>query len=168
MNAAFQIYTDQFAVLLAAGRPVIDTTYLILLVLRVLHIVSAIILVGGLFYIRSILEPAGVNACFADRRALWARWVAVASAFLLASGIYNYLHWIRFMKAAGTPLDPTYHMLMGIKMLLGLLVMFVAAVLAGKTSLADKFRGKMRLWLTIAWIASLGIVVLGAMARTYH
>ncbi len=168
MDGALQGLPEHVFTLLAAGRPVVDGAYLLQLVSRVLHILSAIILVGGLFYIRSILSPAGVDACFAGRRAVWARWVGMATFLLLASGIYNLLIIINQAKAAGEKLDPTYHALIGIKLLLALGVMFLMAVLAGKSALAEKFRGNMRKWLNIAWMAALATVVIGALLRTYH
>jgi type II secretory pathway component PulL len=59
-------------------------------------------------------------------------------------------------------------MLFGIKFLLGLLVMFLAALLAGKTSVAEKFRTNMGRWLNVAWFAALAIVVIAALLRTFH
>ena len=146
----------------------LDVSQLVQLVSRVLHILGAIVLVGGLFYIRSVLSPAGVEACFAGRRAVWARWVGVATFLLLATGIYNFLVINDQVKAGGEQLEPTYHMLFGIKFLLGLLVMFLAAMLAGKTALAEKFRTNMGRWLNVAWFAALAIVVIAALLRTFH
>ncbi|NOZ38951.1 MAG: hypothetical protein GXP24_01835 [Planctomycetes bacterium] len=138
------------------------------LVSRVLHILSAVILVGGLFYIRTILSPAGVDACFADRRAVWAKWVGITTAFLLLTGIYNLILIIGEAKADGVKLPPTYHMLFGVKFLLGLIVMFIAAILAGKTEAADRFRGQMRKWLNIGWLAAVAIIVIAAVLRSLH
>lgn len=146
----------------------VDATYVIKLFARVLHILSAIILVGGLFYIRSILSPSGVEACYADRRAVWAKWVGMATGFLLISGLYNLMMIIGQAKADGIKLPLAYHMLFGIKFLLALLVMFIAAILAGKTDTAEKFRGNMRKWLNIAWLASMAIIVIAAILRTMH
>lgn len=148
---------------------VADGPYVIKLVSRVLHILSAIILVGGLFYIRTILSPAGVDACFADRRAVWAKWVGMATFFLLISGFYNFFMILGASKAeGGVKLPSTYHMLFGIKFLLALVVMFVSAILAGKTEAAERFRGNMRRWLNIGWLAAMGIVVIAAIMRTLH
>lgn len=135
---------------------------------RVLHILSAVILVGGLFYIRSVLSPAGVDACFAGRREIWAKWVGMASGFLLLSGLYNFFIIFSAAKEAGEKLPPTYHMLFGAKFLLALLVMFLSAILAGKTEAAERFRGNMGKWLNIAWLASLAIIVIAAVLRTLH
>jgi hypothetical protein len=149
-----------------AQTPVIDGTYVMYIVLRVLHIISTIILVGGLFYLKVILLPAGADP-YAGSRHVWARWVAVASLFLLVSGLMNFMNIIRMAKADGTPLPSAYHMLFGIKFLFGLAVMFLAAILAGKTALADRFREKMGLWINVAWSLSLAIVIIGAILRTF-
>ena len=148
--------------------PTLDGPQLVQLLSRVLHILGAIILVGGLFYIRTVLSPAGVEACFAGRRAVWAKWVGIATFLLLGTGIYNFLVINNLAKADGGKLEPTYHMLFGIKFLLGLVVMFIAAILSGKTSLAEKFRANLGLWLNLAWFAVVAIVVLAAMLRTLH
>ncbi len=154
--------------LLAQAQPAIDGNFVLTVVLRVMHILGAIILVGGLFYQRSILLPGGVDACFANRRQVWAKWVGIATLFLLASGLYNFITILRVAKFEGTPLPPTYHALFGVKFLLGLLVMFLAAILAGKTEAAEKFRQKMGTWLNVAWTASLAIIVIAAIMRNYH
>jgi hypothetical protein len=153
---------------LLAALPEIDAIYVVRILSRALHLLGAIIIGGGLFYIRSVLSPAGVGACFADRRAVWARWVGVATLLLLGSGFYNFLAVIRDAKAAGGKLPMEYHILFGVKFLLALLVMFIAAILAGKTDAADRFRGNMRKWLNIAWFAVLAIVLIGAVMRTLH
>ena len=153
---------------LLGALPILDGLQLVQLASRVLHILGAIVLVGGLFYIRTVLSPAGVEACFAGRRAVWARWVGVATILLLVTGIYNFMVIMKQTGVDEEKLDPTYHMLFGIKFLLGLLVMFLAALLAGKTSVAEKFRTNMGRWLNVAWFAALAIVVIAALLRTFH
>ena len=149
--------------------------YVIQLVSRVLHILSAIILVGGLFYIRTILAPSASSpdkigeTCFGDRRAVWAKWVGISTAFLLLTGIYNLIYIIGESKAdGGVKLPPTYHMLFGVKFLLAMMVMFIAAILAGKTEAADRFRMQMKKWLNIGWLAAMAIIVIAAILRTLH
>jgi uncharacterized membrane protein len=154
--------------------PVFDLAYAIQVLSRVLHLLSAMIMVGGLFYMRTVLAPSAMEgsakgeACFAGRRSVWARWVGMTTFFLLASGIYNLLTIIGQSKATGVKLPPVYHMLLGVKFLLALLVMFVMSILAGKTTTADKFRGQMQKWLNLAWLAAIAIVVLAGVMRTLH
>ncbi|WP_428308840.1 hypothetical protein [Lacipirellula sp.] len=152
----------------AAAGPQIDGPFAVRLLSRVLHIGFAIIIGGGLFYLRTVLAPAGSDACFAGRRTVWARWVGVATLFLIGSGLFNYITFVREAKAAGAPLPSPYHMLFGAKFLLALFVFFVAAILAGRTAAADKFRARMGTWLNLAWFAVLAIIIIGALMRTYH
>jgi len=150
------------------GFPPIDAAYLLQIASRVLHIVPAMILVGGLYYLRTMVVPAGGEDCYAGRRAVWARAVGICMLLLLASGFYNFLGILNAAKEAGEKLPPAYHMLFGIKFLLALLVMFIASILAGKTETAERFRGQMGKWLNVAKLAILAIVVLAAILRTLH
>ncbi|RIK73336.1 MAG: hypothetical protein DCC67_18025 [Planctomycetota bacterium] len=151
-----------------ADSPAIDGAMIARVVSRMLHVLSAIILGGGLFYMRSILSPAGAEACYAGRRSAWARWVAIASFLLLASGLFNFLAIFDQYRDAGHKLPPTYHMLFGVKVLLALAAMFIAAILAGRTAAANRFRAHLAQWLNIGWTAIIAIVVLGALLRAHH
>ena len=159
---------DSLISLAQAAGTEIDGPFIARVVSRMIHILCAIIIGGGLFYMRSVLSPAGVTACFADRRSVWARWVAAASFLLLVSGLFNFMTILQDYRAAGEKLPPSYHMLFGLKFLLGLLVMFIAAILAGKTAAADRFRANMGRWLNVAWTSVIAIVVIGALLRAHH
>lgn len=164
----FSADIDALSLLAQAAEPAVNSGLAIRTLSRVLHIMFAVILGGGLFYLRAVLAPAGVDACYAGRRAVWARWVGVATLFLIGSGLFNYITFVREAKAAGAPLPSAYHMLFGIKFLLALFVFFMAAILAGKTSLADKLRANMVMWLNLTWTAVMAIIIIGALMRTYH
>lgn len=153
---------------LLAAMPEMDGMFYTRVASRALHILAAIILGGGLFYLRTVLAPAGSDACFGNRRAVWARWVGIASLLLIASGLLNFFAINGDVKAAGEKLPPMYHALFGIKVLLSLAVMFFAAILAGKTEAADRFRANMRRWLGVAWASVMAIVIIGAMLRMLH
>ncbi len=58
-------------------------------------------------------------------------------------------------------------MLGTMKILLGLVVFFFAAVLAGKTALAESFRQKMPMWLKVTLFVGVVIVIIGGVMRTY-
>lgn len=150
------------------ATPPVDAYTTLRVLSRALHIMGAIILGGGLFYIRTILSPSGDEACFAGRRVVWARWVGFASFLLIASGVFNFMVIYGQSKDTGIPLPPTYHALFGVKTLLALLAMFVAAILAGRTAAAERARTKMRLWLNVGWTSIMAIVIIGAMLRMLH
>ncbi len=146
----------------AGGLPIVP------LISRVLHILGALILGGGIFFLRSVLAPTGDEQWLTDRRGTWARWVGIATFVLIATGFYNFLIINGEAKIEGGKLPSTYHVLFGIKFLLGLVVMFLAAILAGKTPLAAKFRGKSQLWLNVAWFGVMAIIVVAGILRTMH
>jgi hypothetical protein len=154
--------------LLAADVPVVDGAFVYGIARRILHIMPAIMLGGAFFYMKSVLAPAGAEACFAGRRAVLARWVHLAAGLLLVTGLLNYMALMSAAKAAGDKLPSAYHMLFGIKFLLGLLVIFIAEMLAGKTAAAERFRANLERWLSVGWLAIMAIVVLGAVMRTLH
>ena len=154
---------------LAAGEPTMDAAMITRIVSRALHLLSAIILGGGVFYIRSVLAETGPDAYFGGRRQVWARWIAVTSTVLIATGLFNYIMFVRDAKVPGaTALPPTYHMLFGVKFLLAIGVMGVASIVAGKTAAAERARASMPRWLNMAWTGIMAIVVIGALMRFFH
>src|SRR3954469_25940000 len=84
-----------------------DSMYWIMLLSRILHMIGAIILVGGLFYLRAVIAPAiplprregqgegsaplPVDQYLAGRRGNWMKWARMAVTFLLVTGIWNYI-----------------------------------------------------------------------------
>ena len=149
--------------------PEMDATYWLLLTTRVLHILGAIILAGGLFYLCAIVNRApaddktrSTDELFAGSRGRWAMWAGIASLLLIATGLFNYIMFMRIYDR----FDGPYHMLFGIKFLLGLGVIFIASILAGRTAAADRFRQNIRGWLAIAILLSLAILIMAAMMRT--
>ena len=149
--------------------PTLDSTYWIMLVSRILHILGAIILAGGLFYIRYVVSPISappgtqpVDQFFGGRRGAWAKWVGIATALLLFTGFWNY---VQFSKTYN--LAPLYHMVLGIKILAGMAVFLLAALLAGRTNVADSIRQKWGLWINVCLFLALITVVIGSVLRTF-
>jgi uncharacterized membrane protein len=151
--------------------PQLDGMYWLMLASRVLHILGAIILVGGMFYVRNVVSPAsaasgGASAAdqqFGGRRAAWAMWVGIATMLLLVTGLWNYIQIIKTNER----MDSSYHMIAGFKMLGGLALFGLAAVLAGRSPAAETLRGRMRLWLNVCLLLGVAAVVLGSVLRTY-
>jgi hypothetical protein len=152
---------------LAQQPPTADGLYWLLLGSRVLHILGAIILLGGLIFVRHVVKPtvtAGMPDAFFDaRRASWAKWIGISTALLLLSGALNYGYVIAGLERMAKP----YHMLAGIKILLSLALFLLAALLAGKTALAQRLREKFYVWLTVAVLLGIAIVIIGAALRTF-
>jgi uncharacterized membrane protein len=95
---------------------------------RVVHILSAVLLLGGLFYAwnlsRAGLQPASPAAGF--RPAVWILLVA-----LLVTGTYNLM-----LRMGAVP--PAYHMTFGLKFLLFLHIGAVSLLLVKPSTTAEK------------------------------
>jgi len=157
-------------VLLAQSLPHFDGWYFVLLASRVLHVLGSIVLLGGIFYLLAIISPRvaasgtrpDADAWFGGNRAAWAKWVGIATAVLLATGLFNFYSIVTTNQIA-----TSYHMLVGLKILVALVIFFFAAILAGRTALADRFREKMRFWLAVTMCLGLLIVIIGGVMRSY-
>jgi len=164
MSAMFVIIAQQ------TTMPQIDGMYAAQLISRILHILGAIILVGGVFYIRQIISPtnaapgtAPVDQFFGGPRSAWAKWVGIATALLIFTGFFNYIMMIKQHER----LASSYHMIAGLKIIAAFVVFALAALLAGRTSVADALRQKWRMWLTVCLAISILTVALGSVLRTY-
>ena len=121
------------------------------LIMLALHVICAVILIGGALLWRFAALP-GIQLLEAQTRAkvdnaVAAAWrpVAIASiAGLLLTGIYNFAH--RPVKT------PQFHMLFGIKMLLALHV-FAVSIIAARPDNARRSR-------QLAGVVISGIVIL--------
>jgi uncharacterized membrane protein len=168
--------TDQLLLLAQQSLPRVDSTYWLMLVSRILHILAAIVLVGGVFYLRAVVAPADPASSregegsspppdrqFGGRRAAWAMWVGIATLLLLVTGIWNYLqvYWMHERLA------PTYHMIAGMKMMVALALFLLAALLTGRSPAAQKFRQNMRFWLNVCLVLGVLTVALGSVLRTF-
>lgn len=149
--------------------PVVDASWFILLLTRVLHTASAGALLGGLLYLRQCVAPLvgeadnAEEAVYRGRRSAWAAVVMGATTLLLLSGFFNLYNIIAGMEK----LPAAYHMIFGIKFLLAMFVFFVAAGTAGKSPMAVKMQGNLRFWLNLSLAASVLIFALGAALRTF-
>ena len=127
---------------------------------RFLHVAVAIVLVGGTVFMRFILMPAAKPLPEAEhdqlRQRLMARWKRVVHggiAVLLLSGIFNYMQ--QRPNHAG---DKLYHALLGTKMLLALVVFFIASVLVGRSPTFEKMRQNRAKWMGLVVLLSAVIV----------
>ena len=137
-------------------------------VFRWLHILPAIIAVGGTVFMRMALLPSigelpeGQRAAFHEAiRSRWAKWVMGSIAFLLVSGFYNF-----FSLNARLDLQKPYHMLFGIKFLLALAIFAIASFLAGRTAVAQRMRKNARMWLNLNITLAVTLVCLSGVMRS--
>jgi putative copper export protein len=152
--------------------PVFDAGWFILILSRVLHTVSAAVLLGGLIYLKKVVAPLATgasdpgDALYRGRRSTWSVLVMLATTFLFFSGIFNTTYYMGMGLYEDLP--PTYHMLWGIKLLLALFVFFVAAGTAGKSPMAMNMQRDVQRWLNLAVGAAVIIFALGAVMRSFQ
>src|SRR5687767_4143583 len=139
--------------------------YVLMIAVRWMHIVSAMLALGVPIYMRFVLLPALQGVDDASRTPLqeslarrWRIWVHVLIVVFLATGFYTYLVVARWRADAYPPeLRGRYHMLLGIKILIAMVMFFIASALAGRSAALASIRNNARTWLNILIV--LGLVL---------
>ena len=135
------------------------------LVMRLIHIGSAIVVVGGFVFYRLVLVPV-LNQTMSDeaRSELyeplmrkWKLFVHPTIILFLVSGFYNYIAVTRFEHEG----QSIYHALFGVKFLLALIVFALAIVLTSTMEWSTKLRNHAGLW-WVLMVALTSVVVLGS------
>jgi uncharacterized membrane protein len=132
------------------------------LVFRWLHVIPAMIMVGGVFFLRfSLLESGNGQPSLLDSRdevrRRWVKWVMLSTLLLLVSGLYN-----SAMKEMNFDVSPLYRGLLTVKILLALIVFYLSAVLAGRSERAKRFRQQEKRWLNILLLLMILVVMIGS------
>jgi hypothetical protein len=139
------------------------------LIFRWLHILPAVILLGGVFFMRLALTPAVASYGEEDRRRLndavrgrWAKWVMISAGLLLLSGIVNT---VLIIRGDSAPPPGLYHGLLTLKILLALAIIYIASLLAGRSEAAERFRQKAPFWLTVNLVLATVLILIGGAMR---
>jgi hypothetical protein len=149
-----------------------DNLFWLLLILRYMHILGAITLMGGAIFMRFALRPVVIGlapetkaAVHEQVRSRWAKIVMLATLLLLVSGLAN------LILAGQYNFDPIfgkekgYHMVVGIKFLLALPIFFIAATLAGRSSLAKRLQANAEWWMNLNLTLALLMVLIGGVLK---
>ena len=139
------------------------------LTMRWLHIIPAIVLVGGTIFMRVAVVPA-CNQLDEELRTsvqesvrrFWLRLLMPSIGFLIISGLVN-TAWISMDKQV-----PSYYMpLLTVKLILAVAIFYIASLLAGRSEAAVKFRQRQQFWLNVnILLAILLICIAGTMKMT--
>ena len=129
------------------------------------HIGTAIVLVGGLVFLRFVVGPAAAqlpddaHATLKERiLAKWKKIVHGGIALFLVSGFYNYLV-VQAPLYRGDKMSKVYHALMGTKILIALVIFFLSSALIGRSKAFAGMRSNPRLWQGV--IIALAALVVG-------
>ncbi len=133
------------------------------LVLRWVHILAAVIVVGGVFFMRVVLMPAARSlpdeAHDTFRQKLLARWRPVIHScmgLLLLSGLVRIFIVIPLHKS-----QMAYHAALGIKVMLALIMFVIAAALVGRNPAFEGMRKASAKWLLLSLALAIVVVCLG-------
>lgn len=148
----------------AAAAPAYPGSFAVQLLMRWMHVLTAVVVVGGTAFMRLVLAPAAGSTLDEPthselRRVLLSRWRKVVHTgilLFLISGFYNYLFVTRFAHT-----DRAYHMFFGIKFLLALLVFALAILLTSSKPYAERFRTRGGLWTGVLLVLAFVVIMLG-------
>ena len=135
---------------------------------RFTHVFTAIALVGGSCFMAFVLGPAARQTLTDEAHdqlrvgvvARWKKFVHGGIALFLASGIYNYVNLIPDHKG-----DKIWHMLVGTKILIALVIFFLASALVGRSKTFDGLRKNRAKWLTVIVLLSAIVVGMSSFAK---
>ena len=134
---------------------------------RIVHIGTAIVLIGGSVFMLLVLMPAAKllpdEAHQSLRTAItgrWKRFIHAGILLFLISGFYNYLQAIPLHKG-----DGPYHALIGTKILLAFGVFFLAAAMVGRSPALEPIRKNRIKWLKVLVLLAAIIVAIGGYAK---
>jgi len=137
------------------------------LVLRWVHILAAITLMGGAIFQRFALMPAAAelddethNRLKAAVRGRWSKLVMMSAAGMLLSGLINV-----GILIANYKLEKPYHAVFGVKFLLALVVLYIASLLAGRSAAAERARQNAKTLLTVNLVLATIVICLGGYLR---
>ena len=139
-----------------------DASALITVLSRFIHVGTAVVLVGGVTAIRYVVAPALANhpEQMEAIRQRWKKFVHAGIGLFLLSGGYNYMLAISAHKG-----DGPYHAMLGIKMLLALVVFFLASALVGRSAGTQKFRDDAARWKTIIILLAFCIIGISSFVK---
>lgn len=144
------------------GRVPLDVLF------RIVHVATAIAVVGGSLFMRFVLMPAAAELPDAEHEALreriasrWRKFVGAGIGLLLLSGLYNYIV-VMIPKHKGQGL---YHGLIGTKMILAFIVFFLASALSGRAKAFEGIRKDSKKWLMITIALALVIVAISGYVK---
>jgi hypothetical protein len=111
------------------------------------------------------LDPETRKTVHEHVRSRWAKFVMLAAALLLVSGIANLGLAARYEYKPIFGMNGGYHMIVGIKFLLALPIFLFASFLAGRSQTAKKFQANAQFWMNVNLALALTMVLIGGFLR---
>lgn len=151
------------------GNGDVEPELILPLVMRWLHILSAVVVAGGTLFLVLVVQPGIKRHAPEEARAalegfILTRWKMVFHPLILVfliTGFYNYLFVTRFLHEG----QGVYHALFGVKFLLALVVFVLGIAATSKMAWSERLRTGRGLWALL--VASLvAVVLVGGVMKT--
>lgn len=134
---------------------------------RILHVATAITLVGGSAFTAFVLLPSAKELPDDAHQQLagavkqrWKRIVHPGILLFLITGFYNYFRAVPLHKG-----DGLYHALVGTKIILAFAVFFIAAALVGRSEKLEPIRTNKAKWIKILVLLATVIVSISGFVK---
>lgn len=134
---------------------------------RILHVATAIALIGGTVFMLFVLLPAAKELSSAEHDKLrvsinriWKRFVHIGILLFLLTGFYNYFRAMPLHKG-----DGLYHGLVGTKIILAFVIFFIASILVGRSDRFEGMRKGREKWLKIVVLLAAIIVAVSGFVK---
>jgi uncharacterized membrane protein len=137
---------------------------------RILHIGTAIVVVGGTFFVRFVLFPAATQSLPDDvharlRTAVISTWKKIVHAgivLFILTGAINYYRVIAERSHKG---DALYHALLGTKIILALVIFFIASALVGRSAAFEGIRRSAPKWMLVNLVLAALIIAISGFLK---
>ncbi len=134
------------------------------LIFRWMHVLPAAFLAGGILFARLVLSDPASTEPFFDRneaaRKKCAMLIGIATMALLISGSWNF-----YSKLVTFRLGGLYHGMFSLKLVIGMVVFYLAAMLAGRGQRAKRFRAREHHWLNVLSALVIVLVLIGGVMK---
>lgn len=134
---------------------------------RVVHVGTAITLVGGSVFTAFVLLPSSKELSEESHQQLaaaiksrWKRFVHPGILLFLISGFYNYFQAIPLHKG-----DGLYHALLGTKIILAMGIFAIAAALVGRSEKLEPIRQNKAKWVKILVLLAAIVVTISGFVK---
>ena len=144
-----------------------DSIFVVDVISRIVHIATAIVLVGGSTFMAFVLLPTSQQLDVTQHDRLreaingrWKRFIHLGILLFLVTGFYNFYRQLPYHKG-----DGLYHGLLGTKIILALIIFFIASALVGRARAFEGMRADRARWLKVIVLLAAIIVAMSSFVK---
>ena len=141
--------------------------------MRYIHMLSASLAIGVPIFVRFVLTPAAQKVLEPEAHlklraavnAVWRKFVYAMITLFLISGAYTLMA-VSMPQIRGSSDRVMYDALFGFKVILALVVFFIASALPGQTKALEPLRRNAKMWLVVLVVLVLTILMMSVTLRS--